>query len=105
MIKTFMDIVRYIRDNILEEGYNELAVEFSDDYVSFRLYECEQVYISYFPFEIDSRGRDYKIVIGGLDHELEDMIELAEISKIVQLIELCKEVIDKDVFNKGEADV
>lgn len=104
MIRTFMDLIKHIRNEILEWSYNELTVEFNDNYISFRLYDCEQVYISYFPFECDSRGRDYKIVIGGLDHELDDMTVLIELYKIVRIIEKFRNIIDTEVFNK-EADV
>lgn len=104
-MKTFMDLIKYIREVILEKGYNELTVEFNDDYISFRLYDCEQVYISYCPFECDCRGNDYKIVIGGIDHELEDMTELTELYKIVKIIEKFRYIIDAEVFDKEEADV
>lgn len=100
MKMTFMDLVKYIREEVLEEGYNELTIEFNDDYISFRLYDGGAVYISYFPFECDCRGRDYKIVIGGIVHELEDMTELNELYKIVELIEKFRNVIDEEVFNK-----
>ena len=98
---TFIDLVKYIRTKILEKGYNELSVEFYDDCVTFRLYDCEQVYISYMPFECDSR-RDFKIVVGGLNDTLEDMTELKEIYRIVELIEKYKPIIDEELFSKSE---
>lgn len=109
MMMTFMDLVKHIRKVVLEEGYNELTVEFNDDYISFRLYDCEAVYISYFPFECDCRGNNYKIVVGGIVHELEDMTELTELYKIVKIIEKFRHIIDAEVFDRNnieeEADV
>ena len=98
---TFVDLVKYIRFKILEKGYNELSVEFNDECVTFRLYDCEQVYISYLPFECDSR-RDYKIIVGGLNDTLEDMTELTEIYRIVELIEKYRLIIDEELFGKSK---
>lgn len=101
MFNNFMDLVRHIRANVLEKGYNELVIDIDDSYVSFGLYECEQVHIAYYPFESDIKP---KIIITGLPHfELEDITELDEIHAIAHLIIDNREMIDKELFDE-EAD-
>lgn len=102
MFNDFTSLVRHIRREVLEDGYNELTIEINDMYISFRLYDCEQVYISYFPFECGTRTDDFRIVVGGLTGEIDDLTEIKEVYSIVNLIETNRKMINKEIFDYVE---
>lgn len=104
MIKTFMDLVNFIRKEVLEKEYNDLVVAIYDRFLEFRLYDDESVSIVYTPYEYDFRNNDYKIAIKGLPDDLDDITELTEIYKITKLIEKYRYLIDFEVFDIVDED-